>query len=272
MTAVSELSENDLSRAADALRAARSGERLAELPADVIPGDPESAYRIQELVIGRDRIGGWKMAARPSPSGRRCSAISREWLLPDGATLPSDEFRAPEIEVEIAFRLKDHLPPRADAYRPSEVEAALGPAIVVFELVDSRFIDRRKVSSFSLLADSYSCGAVCVGSGTRDWKTLDFAALEVQLAEGAEEIARTTGGVGLGDMLDGLTWLANHTSRRGLGLRAGQLVLTGARIGPLPIAIGESRQLTGTVEGLGTVQLAIARPADDATANAGYRT
>jgi 2-keto-4-pentenoate hydratase len=245
----------DLLKAAALLRAARSGSRLPELPADAMPADAGDAYRIQLLVIGDGRIGGWKMGARPSAAGRLCCALSADWLLEDGALLPAGAFHKPEIEVEIAFRLRTDLPPRAQPYSPADMLAALGAAHVVFEVVDSRFVDRKAVTKLSLLADAYSCGAVCVGASTEEWRQLDCAALAVSLEADGTEIATAPAALSQADMLEALTWLANHASEKGTGLVAGQVLLTGARIGPLPV--GEAQRLHARIEGIGAVRLRI---------------
>ncbi len=242
-----------LIRAAHMLRAARFGPRLVDFPLDVVPADLESAYRIQELVIGDKGIGGWKMGARSSPAGRRCAALSAEWLLADGAAIPPTLFHAPEIEVEIAFRLVADLPAGKEDCTMAEVRAALGSAHAVFEVVESRFVDRRSAPPLSLLADAYSCGAVCVGSGAANWDMLDYAALDIRLFADGSELEAAQGGASLEEMLEGLVWLANHASRRGRGLRAGQFVLTGARIGPRPVA--HMRELVATIDRIGAVRL-----------------
>jgi 2-keto-4-pentenoate hydratase len=58
----------------------------------------------------------------------------------------------------------------------------------------------------------------------------------------------------LGDPRIALTWLANHLSKRGIGLKAGDIVTTGTCITPLPIAPGD--RVIAEFLGLGQVTVA----------------
>ncbi len=51
-----------------------------------------------------------------------------------------------------------------------------------------------------------------------------------------------------------MTWLANHLSKRGIGLKAGDIVTTGTCITPLPIAPGD--RVIAEFAGLGQVTVA----------------
>jgi 2-keto-4-pentenoate hydratase len=57
----------------------------------------------------------------------------------------------------------------------------------------------------------------------------------------------------LGDPRIALTWLVNELSRHGLTLGAGQTVITGTCIKPLPIAAGD--RIAGDFGALGQVRL-----------------
>lgn len=238
-------------RAAALLSQAEHGEPLAHLPPDLAPSDESEAYAIQEAVLGSDAIAGWKVAAIQVPRPLTYAMISQTRLL--GVQIPPHVMR-PEIEVEIALRIARDLPPRAKPYDEAEVNAALGSAHAAIEVISSRFIDRKAVNPLSALADALSCSGMAIGSGTPDWRGLDFTALALSL-DGAQPLAKASGNATVAQTLTALTALANHAARRGLGLKAGQFVITGARIGPLPVAMGQD--LTAIVQGIGQVTLRV---------------
>ena len=91
--------------------------------------------------------------------------------------------------------------------------------------------------SFTLNTACPSCSSVPRRSGGSS----------AQAAEGA-------GANALGDPRIALTWLANHLSKRGIGLKAGDIVTTGTCITPLPIAPGD--RIIAAFVGLGQVTVA----------------
>ena len=240
----------EAAQAALALRGVETGPRLDDLPADLVPQSQDAAYAIQEALLDGPPAG-WKVAAIQVPKPLTYAAIAARRRIE--GVLPA-AFEAPEFEVEIAFAIARDLPPRPAPYTEGEVRAALGMAHAAIEVIASRFRDRKAVAPLSALADALSCGAMVIGSGTADWDGLDFTALEVRL-EGASHMAQVRGNATRAQTLTALTALANHASARGLGLSAGQFVITGARIGPVPLARGQT--LVASVEGIGTVRLAI---------------
>lgn len=236
---------------ADLLRGAETGPKLDRLPDDLVPVDEAAAYAIQDAVLGGAAVAAWKIAAVRLPAPLVTAPLPQSFIV-DGS-LPA-HIRAPEIEVEIAIRIDADLPPKAEAYTQDEVLAALGPAHAAFEILESRFAARKGVPELVALADRASSGAVVIGSGTRDWRGLDFTALTVSLV-GDGPIEQTRGNATVQQTIEGLVWLANHASRRGMGLMAGQFVITGARIGPIVVPRGQ--RLVAAIEGIGEVTVAI---------------
>lgn len=238
-------------RAAALLSQAELGAPLPHLPPELAPATEDQAYAIQEAVLASDGIAGWKVAAIQVPRPLTYAMIAQARVL--HGQLPPRLTR-PEIEVEIALCIARDLPPRAAPYSEDEVNEALGTAHAAIEVITSRYLDRKAVPPLSALADALSCSGLVTGGGTTDWRGLDFMALEVKL-DGAQPLAKASGNATVAQTLTALTALANHASRRGLGLKAGQFVITGARIGPLPVVSGQ--ELTASVQGIGQVILRV---------------
>lgn len=245
--------ESRLRAAASFLRAARVGPRAADLPEEVRPRSVEEAYRIQDLVIGSAPVAGWKTGATAAPEALSCAPIAAADRILDGGSLAGAA--ALELEVEVAIRIAADLPPRAGGLSAATVASALGAAHLAFEIVESRYLDREAATSLSTLADGQSSrGFVVAPEGVDGWRERDLARLPIQLMADGVEVARA--GAPSADaerVLAALTWLANHAAARGPGLRAGQFVITGARIGPIPMP--RARRISASAPGFGAVSL-----------------
>ena len=80
------------------------------------------------------------------------------------------------------------------------------------------------------LADFQSNSALVVGSGTKDWQKVDYAAQACEFTIG-DRVAKATGAHPFGNPFRLLPWLVKHVAQRGLGLRAGDIITTGAWTG-----------------------------------------
>jgi 2-keto-4-pentenoate hydratase len=81
-----------------------------------------------------------------------------------------------------------------------------------------------------MVADLGYAGRYVYGEGIRDWRSISWGELSVRLLINGREIAGS-GAKAFGHPLEGVLWLANHRSRLGDGLRAGDIVSTGSLTG-----------------------------------------
>ena len=110
----------------------------------------------------------------------------------------------------------------------------------------------------ALLADDVSAAAVIVGPEI-DPAAVDLPAVRVAARVGEATFTGDAGAV-LGDPARAVAWLCADLHRRGEGLAAGDLVLSGALVGPTPVAPGEVvRADLGELASLETV---FVRPGD----------
>lgn len=103
--------------------------------------------------------------------------------------------------------------------------ATVHPAI---ELVTSRLQDWTRQPMFDLIADNGTDGALVFGEGVREWRGIDLVGLVAQLQVDGRKVRSGVGENALGNPLAAMTWLANHRSRAGDGLQAGQIHNTGS--------------------------------------------
>lgn len=236
-------------RAADLLIRARSGVLLVDLPSDLAPATIDEAYAIQDATIHRlGGHGGWKVA--PAAEGEpRCSALAANAFFGSGAQLQVLP-QGVDIEVETAFVFGSDLSAE-DAADPGKLRSAIGSVHLAFELISSRYVDRKAVPPLDAIADLQSSNAVVLGAGISDWQSLAFQDLLVDLCIDGTDLPLPRKNAGLEPTLSALSWLGAHAAGRRLGIRHGDVVITGARLGPVPL--GNGAAVRASCPGLGEV-------------------
>lgn len=235
--------------ASDLLYAAwQAGEVLPELPAAIRPATRAQGYAIQALLERHSAAppAGWKIAATSAAGqahigvdGPLAGRLLTERMLPSGATLPLGANRMRVAEVEFAFRLGADLPPRATPYTVDEAMAAVATLHPAIEIPDSRYSDFVRVGAPQLIADNACAHWFVLGPATdAAWRTLDLARHATAGEVTGQPAAHGSGANVLGDPRIAFAWLANELSALGIGLRAGQAVITGTSVVPMPIAAG----------------------------------
>lgn len=213
--------------AARLIAAHDGGPVIDVVPPHLVPADWAGIYAMQDAIIGQTGpVGGWKILAG-SKGEHNCAPIPANRFYPDGATINSARHRFVLAEVEVAVRLGSNLGANADT---GAAEAAIASIHPVIEMVGSPFVDRDAVENNARLSDLQSNGAVIVGPALDlDIRTaLDTLPVRL-LLDGAE--ARTTAtGANWAAIVEAVRWLAGHAASRGLPLKAGDIVITGARV------------------------------------------
>jgi len=224
---------------------------MANPPAELVPTSLADAYAIQnEIVAAIGPAGAWKVTPMPADGEPNCSPILARNVHPDGATLRSATLPGLSIEVEVAVTIGQALPGKAGGYAPDDVKAAVASLHVVLEVLGSRFHERTAAPRLAGMADLMNNGAVITGPAVAatDWPEFGQQALSLSF-DGVEQ-QTTAAGETTENILAALTWLANHAAGRGLPLKAGDVVITGARLGPIPFARGT---VVAEAPGLGKV-------------------
>jgi 2-keto-4-pentenoate hydratase len=160
------------------------------------------------------------------------------------------------FEAEIAVKLGTDLPPRpGNPYSRTEVENAIGAALVGIEIVHSRFDRSVKPPFLSSLADRVSNAGFVAGSDVTDWRQLDLAKLRCVVTRDGAVIHDKVGGHPQNDPLLPLVTYASAQFDGVGGLRRGQIMTLGSLIG-LHWFDAPCR-LEAMVEGLGQVRFDI---------------
>lgn len=236
----------------------RSLERIAALAPDEIPANAAEGYAVQDAILHRlgIPIAGWKVGASSASAEPQAGPILADRLQPSPArfAMPGKALRT--VETEVAFALGRDLPTRSQGYGEDEVWDAMATLHVGIEVLESSFIDRRKVSEYAVLGDLLNNGAYCYGPAVEDWRSLDVATPEASIAVNGQEMRRAQAGTPGGHPKRLLAWLANHAAARGLPLKAGMVITTGSHTGMLDAPRGAT--VTARLEGIGEATLQFA--------------
>lgn len=223
----------DPQSAADLLLAAyREGRQLTDLPDAVRPRTMAEGYAIQDRLLAaiRDECAGWKLAIG-SAKGKRTSGVGRSiagrvlksQLHGDGAAIRMPHAGAVTVEFEIAYVIARDIDPDAPAVEASDVVAETR---VAFELVLSRFFDRRAVGWPSFAADNSAFQALVIGPAIGSRDVAEVARSLVVEVDGAARVRAVTGEDET-DPLAALTDLIAVSRERGVPIPAGSIVSTG---------------------------------------------
>ena len=194
----------------------------------------KEAYRVQDAVFSRlwpgAKPAAWKAGGPSDKVEPTAAPIAPEKLLRSPASVAAASMNMVGVEAEIAFRMAKDLPPRARPYLEKEIAAAVGEVLAVIELCDTRLADWKGSSGPWKLADFQNNGALVAGSGTADWQKIDFLKQKVEFTIGPK-VVKAKGAHSHGNPFRLMPWIARHCAKRGMGLRAGDLVTTGAWTG-----------------------------------------
>lgn len=222
----------------------------------------DDAYRVQQRMVARRlaRDGERTVGRKIGVSSRAVMALLgvdqpvtgqllSGMVVPDGACVSIHTLTQPRAEGEIAFLLKRDLQgPGLDA---TDVLAATECVLPCLEIVDSRIRDWR-IRIQDTVADNASCGVFVLGPGAASPRQVDLATCGMVLEKNGEVAVTGAGAAAMGSPAHAVAWLANTLGPRGIALKAGEVILSGALGGMVPVAAGDSfRVRIGGVGGCG---------------------
>jgi 2-keto-4-pentenoate hydratase len=230
---------SNVERAAAALRKARlSRKQIAPIAASYGLSTIDEAYAAAALDTAARLAEGRRVIGRKI--GLTAESVQRQLGVdqPDFGVLFDDMNRdivssqrlmQPKVEAEIAFAIgRDLEEGRAPSW--GESVTAIGYAVPAIEIVDSAVADWR-IGIVDTVADNASAGLYVVGDQPVSLGAFQLASVEVVLACNGTVVSQGRGGACLGHPLTAAYWLAREMARRGEGLRAGEIILSGA-LGP----------------------------------------
>jgi 2-oxo-3-hexenedioate decarboxylase len=225
--------------------------------------DVATAYAVQDaLVSARVAHGGTVVGVKlglTSAAKQRQMNIDEPlygWITSDmaldlGQPLRVGEFIQPRCEPEIAFLLGADLSgAHVTAAHVLAATAAVYPAI---DVLDSRFSGY----SFTLpdvVADNASAAAFLIGGQGTVPVGVDLRLVGVVLERNGVLVSTAAGAAVLGHPAAAVAWLVRSLAARRRGLKAGQLVLSGALTEAVAVSAGDV--ITARFDRLGSIELA----------------
>ena len=229
--------------------ARQTGALVERLPVEVLPANLDDGFAIQQEVSHQlgQQIGAWKCAL-PQPGKVIAAPIYDADIHRDEVCRMSGPPRASvRAEPELACLLDRDLPPRREAYSEVEVLDALGHTHLALELLGSRYSHPETLTFPELLADGLFNAGLVIGPRVCLLDGATPADLPVEfdlsLTRVGEEAITFTGRHPDRGMLAPIVWLANFLRVRGLGLHAGQAVITGSYAGVLELPVGRDLRI-----------------------------
>ena len=164
----------------------------------------------------------------------------------EGQPISAGTMIAPKAEAEVAFILARDL--EGPGVTAADVLRATDCVMPCFEIVDSRIKDW-KIKIQDTVADNASCGVLTLGGLRKSPRDIDLALAGMVLEKNGEIISTSCGASVQGSPVNAVAWLANTLGRLGIGLKAGDIILSGSQSPLVPVVAGDS--LYCSVGGLG---------------------
>ena len=222
----------------------------------------EDAYQIQLRMVAHrigagDRVVGAKIGIT-SKAVMDMLGVNRpdfghllsSMVVNEGEPVETAKLIAPRAEAEVAFVLSRDL--TGPGVTAADVLRATDCVLPCFEIVDSRIRDW-KIKIQDTIADNASCGVFLLGGTRKSPRQLDLALAGMVLEKNGEVVSTSAGASVQGSPVNAVAWLANTLGRLGLGLKAGDVILSGSQSPLFPVKAGDS--LHCSVGGLGSTSV-----------------
>ena len=233
------------------------------------PRTIEEAYAVQEafqeiMSQARGPIAGFKIAYTTTTMQQNsgvsepgAGVILAKNINHSPATLQSAGYLRLGIECEVAARLGRDLPASGAPYNRDQVAEAVDAIMPAFEVIDARGSEIQDAGARLLasIATNISNAGVVLGSPVTDWRKVDLAASRGSMTINGELVGEGHGSDVMGHPLEPLVWLANMLAKRGKGLTAGMVVITGSIVTPKFLNPGDVA--TVAIEGICEARLSV---------------
>lgn len=263
------MNKEDITSAADRLWAsAQSGQAIRPLREQFADFSADDAYAVQDLNTERRIKAGGKVVGRKIGLTARSvqkqlgvdqpdfGMLFAEMAYGDGEPVPWNVLMQPKIEAEVALVMAHDLPePGVTVAQLLRATAFVLPAL---EIVGSR-IANWDIRFVDTVADNASSSAFVLGNTPVKPQQLDLRLAGMVMERGGEPISLGAGAACLGHPYNAAVWLANKMASLGRGLRAGDVVLTGA-LGPM-VVVSPGDVIEARINGLGSVRAAFGEEA-----------
>lgn len=244
--------------------------RRAEQPLETYPGDApanlDAAYTIQDRAIGlwNQPIGGWKVGRIPQAAAAALGtdrlagpifthAIAHDTGNVHNVTAIKGGFMA--VEGEAVVVLGADAPADKIIWTIDEAAALIGAVHAGIEFAGSPYARINDDGPLVTISDFGNNHGLLIGAELPNWRALDYDRWHCRTVIDGQTVGENAASVIPGGPLESLRFLLNLTARRGMPLKRGMAVSTGAITGVHEISIGQSASVA--FDGLPTLRCAI---------------
>ncbi len=243
------MTEGEIEGAARALfQAERNGRQIGLLSVQYPGVTLDDAYAVQAAFVALKRAGGagvigWKIGLTSRAMQMALGietpdsgVLLDDMLFADGATVPVGRFIQPRVEAEIAFIMQADL--SGAGVMRDEVIAATGRVAPALEILDTRILRADPATGaprriFDTVADNAANAGIVLGLQRHGVTAHDLRwTPAIVKRNGVVEETGLGAGV-LDDPVTGILWLVHRLAVYGMGLSAGDIVLSGSFIRPI---------------------------------------
>ena len=230
--------------------ARRKATELASFPGEA-PADLAAAYAIQDRTVAASgrAVAGWKVAMIPPPlrdalgADRLAGPIFADSVQEAGA---EGSLQVPvypgfaALECEFVLRLARPLDPSGAPFTPDSLADAVASLHAGVEIASSVVAGNGDAGPCPTVADLGNNGGAIIGPAIPDWHDKAPAGLVSRMAVDGATVGEGSAEAVPGGPLAALAFLANLLAGRGIGLKAGDIVLTGQTNGVHRVKAGQS--------------------------------
>lgn len=236
--------------AAKFLAARRSGTALADYPG-AMPATLAEAYAIQDAAIALrgEPVAGWKIGRIHSPLAEALGttrligpvAESQCRRLDDTGTGTGYRIAGGfgAIEAELMLRIGRDVAPEAQDWSPAEALALIDAAHIGFEIASSPFAGINTNGPLVTISDWGNNHGLLIGPAIADWQSRDLDGLACAMTLDGEPVGSGTPAAFPGGIAGSLLALLDNLAWRGITLRAGTWISTGAITGVHEASAGQ---------------------------------
>ena len=239
-----------------------------------LPPDMAAGYATQAEAIGLwpDEVAGWKVGRIASELADEMGAdrvagpvFSRNvWRAADGeaTVLPVIEGGFAAVEAEYVYRIGQDAPLARADWSPESALGLVEDQLVGVEFAGSPLAQINALGPRVVAADFGNNAGLVLGRPVPDWRSRTDDWPPVEAYVGGKLVGRGAPSSLPGGPPAALAFLANLCAERGMPLKRGQLVSTGAASGIHRIVAGQTARIV--FEGLGEIHCAAgpARPVE----------
>jgi len=234
------------------IQAASSKQPIAPLTTTYPQIEIEDAYQIQLNVVKHRLENGATLVGKKigltSPAMQKMLNVNEpdyghlfdDMNLFQGEAFPISKLLQPRIEGEIAFVLEKDL--KGPGLTIAEVTRAMAGVMPALEIIDSRITDW-KIKIQDTIADNASGSHFVLGSSIIPLAGIDLRYVGYVLTKNGHLVGTGAGADVLGSPIQAVTWLANKMGMFDIGLKAGEIILSGAASGAVTVETNDFVQL-----------------------------